>query len=123
MSTISFIKYYFSLGAAYVKYLFAFLLYKFEDFPNEVKVAALITSICILIMFYVQISLFWMSFMEKRKRKLRERIEKKWGKGMEYLVSQEASELLNEAQIADIFELDKEDPNKPLLKNNREKNM
>ena len=72
MSTISFIKYYFSLGAAYVKYLFAFLLYKFEDFPNEVKVAALMTSICILIMFFVQISLFWMSFMEKRKRKLRE---------------------------------------------------
>ena len=123
MSTISFIKYYFSLGAAYVKYLFAFLLYKFEDFPDEVKVAALMTSICVLIMFFVQISLFWMSFMEKRKRKLRERIEKKWGKGMEYLVSQEASELLTEEQIADIFELDKEDPSKPLLKNSREKNM
>lgn len=123
MSTVSFIKYYISLVGAYIKYLFSYLVYKFEDYPNEVKVAALITTITVVIMVYVFLSLIWMSFVEKRKRKMFERIEKKYGKGMEYLVSENASEIMTDVQIAELFELDKEDPNKPLLKNTREKRM
>ena len=67
--------------------------------------------------------LFVMSWKNKRTQRLRDRIEKKYGKGMEYIVSQEASELLSEEDIERAFGFDRSELDGPLLKNNREKHM
>ena len=123
MGTISFIKYYISLITAYCKFLFTFILYKFADYPNEIKFAALVSALCVMIILVVLLSIFWMSWLEKRKRRLRDHIEKKFGKGMEYIVSSEASEIMSDKEIQQVFELDDEDLNGSLLKNNREKQM
>ena len=108
MGTISFIKYYISLFMAYCKFLFTFVIYKFADYPNEIKFAALVSALCVMIIIVMQISIFWMSWLNKRKTKLRERIEKKFGKGMEYIVSSEASEIMSEKEIENAFELDED---------------
>ena len=108
---------------AYCKFLFTFVLYKFADYPNEIKFAALVSALCVMIIIVMQISIIWMSWLNKRKNRLRERIEKKFGKGMEYIVSSEASQLMSEKEIENAFDLDDVDFDGPLLKNNREKRM
>lgn len=108
---------------AYCKFLFTFVIYKFADYPNEIKFAVFVSALCIMIIIVMQISILWMSWLQKRKRRLRERIEKKFGKGMEYIVSSEASEIMSEKEIQKVFELDDEDLEGPLLKTNREKRM
>ena len=123
MGTISFIRYYISLFMAYCKFLFAFVLYKFADYPEEVKVAALLSALCVMIILVVTLSMLLLSWKHKRIQRLRDKIEKKYGKGMEYIVSQEASELLTESEIEHAFGFDRSELDGPLLKNNREKNM
>ena len=108
---------------AYCKFLFTFVLYKFADYPNEIKFAALVSALCVMIIIVMLISILWMSWLNKRKNRLRERIEKKFGKGMEYVVSSEASQLMSEKEIENAFDLDDVDFDGPLLKNNREKRM
>jgi len=123
VGTISFIRYYISLFMAYCKFLFAFVLYKFADYPEEVKVAALLSALCVMIILVVTLSMLLLSWKHKRIQRLRDKIEKKYGKGMEYIVSQEASELLTESEIEHAFGFDRSELDGPLLKNNREKNM
>ncbi|MBR5936422.1 MAG: HEAT repeat domain-containing protein [Bacteroidaceae bacterium] len=108
---------------AYCKFLFAFVIYKFADYPDEVKVAAMISALCVMIIVVMILVLFVMSWKNKRTQRLRDRIEKKYGKGMEYIVSQEASELLSEEDIERAFGFDRSELDGPLLKNNREKHM
>jgi len=108
---------------AYCKFLFAFVLYKFADYPEEVKVAALLSALCVMIILVVTLSMLLLSWKHKRIQRLRDKIEKKYGKGMEYIVSQEASELLTESEIEHAFGFDRSELDGPLLKNNREKNM
>lgn len=123
MGTISFIRYYISLFLAYCKFLFAYVLFKFADYPIEIKVAAVISATCVMIILVMSISLILMSIKQKKNSRLKERIEKKYAKGMEFIVSPEAAEILTEEQIEKAFGFDRRELNGPLLKNNREKNM
>ena len=123
MGTISFIRYYISLFLAYCKFLFAYVLFKFADYPIEIKVAAVISATCVMIILVMSLSLILMSIKQKKNSRLKERIEKKYAKGMEFIVSPEAAEILTEEQIEKAFGFDRKELNGPLLKNNREKNM
>ena len=107
MRTIFFIKYYYYLILAYCKYLFQFVIYKFADYPDEIQVAALVSVGCVFVIIIMTLRLFVHSRREKKRSRQRERIEQKYGKGMEYMVSAQASELMTEEEIADVFELDK----------------
>ena len=123
MGTISFIRYYISLFLAYCKFLFAYVLFKLADYPIEIKVAAVISATCVMIILVMSLSLILMSIKQKKNSRLKERIEKKYAKGMEFIVSPEAAEILTEEQIEKAFGFDRKELNGPLLKNNREKNM
>ena len=108
---------------AYCKFLYSYVIYKFADYPDEIKVAAMISATCVLVIIIMLLSLLWMSWREKKRNKQMERIEKKYGQGMKYIVSSEASELMSEKEIERAFGIDRDEMDGPLLKNNREKRM
>ena len=123
MRTIFFLKYYFYLFLAYCKFWYAYIINKFADYPDEIKVAALIAATCVVIIVILSLSMLWRSIKEKKKAKQLERIDKKYGEGMKYILSSEATELLSKKEIERIFGIDRNEFDGPLLKNNREKRM
>ena len=123
MRTIFFLKYYFYVFLAYCKYLYSYVIYKFADYPDEIKVAALISATCVLVIVILFLSMLWRSRVEKKKAKQLERIDRKYGEGMKYILSSEATELLSEKEIERIFGIDRDELDGPLLKNDREKRM
>ena len=123
MRTISFLKYYIYLALAYCKYLYSYIKYRFQDYPDEIKVAIIIIAVCAIMGIVILVELGVKMRRNKKKARLTEKIRKRFGKGMEYILSAQASELMTMAQITDVFELDRSSYGKQVLKNNREKKV
>ena len=66
-------------------------------------------------------ALIYLSRVNKNKRKLQRRMEEKYGKGMDYMLSAEAQKRMSTQEIAAVFGVDKEGVGKEILKNRREK--
>lgn len=121
MSTVSVVKYYFNLILAYSAYYFQYAIDMFADYPPEIKVAVTVTIFCVIMIIVMGIALLVLSRSQRRKRKMQARMEEKYGKAIDYMLSAEAQKLLSKYEIAGIFGIDKENVGKELLKNNREK--
>ncbi|MBR4644815.1 MAG: HEAT repeat domain-containing protein [Bacteroidaceae bacterium] len=66
-------------------------------------------------------ALLALSHSEKKKKKLVQRFEKKFGPGMDYMLSDEAEKRMSKSEIAVVFGIDPENVGKEILKNKREK--
>ena len=106
---------------AYVSYYFKYGLSLFADYPAEVKVAVSVTIFCIILIIIMFGHLVYMSFERKRRRKLDQRINARFGKGMDYMLSSEAQKRMSRYEIAEVFDLNKDVVGKEILKNRREK--
>ena len=118
---ISSIRYYILLVVAYFKYILQYVFDKFVDYPWETKVAFLILVVCSTLIIIIWASLLVASIREKRKHWLHHKMEQNYGKGMDYILSSEASELLSRAQIAHFFDLDVSVIGKSILNGKHEK--
>lgn len=121
MSTVSIIKYYFNLFLAYSTYFFQYAINIFADYPAEIKVAVIVTVLCIILILIMFFALLALSHSEKKKKKLVQRFEKKFGPGMDYMLSDEAEKRMSKSEIAVVFGIDPENVGKEILKNKREK--
>ena len=121
MRTVSIVKYYFNLILAYSTYYLQHAISMFADYPLEVKVAVTVTVFCVIMIIVMSFALLFLSRSRKRKRKMQARMEEKYGKAIDYMLSSEAQKLMSRYEIAEVFGIDKENVGKELLKNNREK--
>lgn len=121
MNTVSILKYYFNLIAAYVTYYFKYGISLFSDYPAEIKVAVSASAFSVLLIIIMIAALFYLSYQKKRRKKLNRRIEKRFGKGIDFMLSEDSRKRMSRYEIADVFEIDRENVGKELLKNNREK--
>lgn len=122
MVNISFFKYIYYLFLAYVKFLFTFVIAKFQDYPNEIRVAALVAVVCVMIMVVMWIAMFFKSIGNRRRARLREHLADRYGEGMRYVIS-EATHKMTADEILRVFDVDVKSLEKPLLKNEREKEL
>ena len=93
----------------------------FADYPGEVKVAVSVTIFCIILIIAMFGRLLYMSFERKRRRRLDQRIDARFGKGMDYMLSSEVQKRMSRYEIAEVFGLDRDVVGKEILKNKREK--
>jgi hypothetical protein len=121
VNTVSILKYYFNLIAAYVTYYFKYGISLFSDYPAEIKVAVSASAFSVLLIIIMIATLFYLSYQKKRRKKLNRRIEKRFGKGIDFMLSEDSRKRMSRYEIADVFEIDRENVGKELLKNNREK--
>ena len=121
MNSVSILKYYVNLIAAYVTYYFKYGISLFADYPAEIKVAVSVSVFSIILIIIMITTIFYLSYQKKRRRKLDRRIEKRFGKGIDFMLSEDSRKRMSRYEIADVFEIDRENVGKELLKNNREK--
>lgn len=93
----------------------------FADYPSEVKVAVSVTIFCIILIIAMFGRLLYMSFERKRRRRLDQRIDARFGKGIDYMLSSEVQKRMSRYEIAEVFGLDRDVVGKDILKNKREK--
>ena len=93
----------------------------FADYPSEVKVAVSVTIFCIILIIAMFGRLLYMSFERKSRRRLDQRIDARFGKGMDYMLSSEVQKRMSRYEIAEVFGLDRDVVGKDILKNKREK--
>ena len=123
MQTISYIRYYLLLIVAYFKYLLTMLFDRFEEYPYETKIAVVITVICTSLIIIIQLSLFFSGIKKRRKNRLRNSIVHRFGKGMAWILSEDAAYIAPSDEILEAFGVDRSLPVKEILKKDVEKNM
>lgn len=123
MSDVSLLKYYFNLIMAYCTYYFEYAINMFADYPAEVKVAVSVTVACVILMLIMSGALLVLSHKRKRFAKIQRRVLKRFGEGMDYMLSAEAKDKMSRQEIADVFGIPPEQIGKDILKNNREKEV
>jgi hypothetical protein len=121
VNSVSILKYYVNLIAAYVTYYFKYGISLFADYPAEIKVAVSVSVFSIILIIIMITTIFYLSYQKKRRRKLDRRIEKRFGSGIDFMLSEGSQKRMSRYEIADVFEIDRENVGKDLLKNNREK--
>ena len=121
MDSVSILKYYVNLIAAYITYYFKYGLSLFADYPPEVKVAitaSLFSGALIIVMF---VTLIVISLQRKKRKRLFNRIDSKYGKGMDFMLSDDSKKRMSRYEIAEVFGIDRDSVGKEILKNKREK--
>lgn len=93
----------------------------FADYPAEIKVAVTVTVFCLVMMGIMGFGLIYLSHKNKKQRKIQRRIEDKYGKGMDYMLSAEAQKRMSEQDIASVFGIEHDAIGKEILKNRNEK--
>ena len=68
MDTISILSYYFNMILAYGNYYLLYIIEIFRDYPLEVQIAAIATTIWAIIITLIFIELTRQTFRKKRKR-------------------------------------------------------
>ena len=122
MDTISWITYYLNLWLAYATYWLTFLYKAYCNYPIEVRIAVtLITfSSCSIV------ALIFITFDRMRRRakwtKTMKRLEKRFGKAVEYLLSAECKPNMTRMEVVELLGVDDKLSNKKdVLRDNREK--
>lgn len=122
MDTISWITYYANLWLAYATYWLTYLYKAYCDFPIEVRIAATIIMLCSFGI--VCLILTTLGRMRHRARwaKTTRRLEERFGKAVEYLLSAECKPNMTRQEVIDLLGVDEELRNKKdVLRDNREK--
>ena len=123
MDTISYIRYYLLLVVAYIKYLSSRAFTRFEDYPFETRTAVAITLFSTFVILMMQVTLFFAGIRRNKKERLRNSIIYRFGKGMAWILSEDASQLVTNDEILEAFGVDKSMAGKELLKTDVEKKM
>lgn len=123
MNTISWLKYYLLLIGAYFKFLFWSIFNKFESYPSETKVAFVILLFCTTLIIMITITITILTLKDRRRNKIRRSIEERYGDGMDYILSAEASEIMTNEEIAQAFGIHMTGLSHPLLNRKHEKDI
>lgn len=125
MDTISILSYYFNMILAYGNYYLLYIIEIFRDYPLEVQIAAIATTIWAIIITLIFTELTRQTFRKKRKRKTIEHIHEFFGNSVKHILwDEDVSDDLSRNDIIKIMGLDQSRfIGKKLLKNKLEKQV
>lgn len=105
-------------AAEYVTYLYE----NFLEFAPVIKIAAISLTFSLLLIVYTLFRIIWRGIRNRKWNKYRKNLEKKYGEGVKYILSEEADPKMTRRQIKEVLNIDENDRNDTkLLKNDKEK--
>lgn len=123
MYTINIIEYYLELFLTWIGQYVMFLWSKFMGFAPIIKIAAVSVTLSIGLILVTLIRIGYNSLRNRKWRNQYNKLDKKYGDGVRYVLSAEAPPNMSRQQVLDSLELDDEDKKDHgnILKNFREK--
>lgn len=123
MYTIGLIEYYFDLAMTWVGQYVMYLYNSFMEFALIIKIAAISLTFSLALILFTIIRMFYNGLRNRKWRKMYEKMDKKYGDGVRYVLSPEAGGALTRQEILDALDLDEDEKkdNGTILKNNKER--
>ena len=114
MDTITWISYYFNLWLAYATYWMTYLYKDYIEHPIEVRIAILFITFSGIGIITLSSITFARSRHRKRRNKITERLEKRFGKAVTYILSADCKPTLSRQEVIELLGVGEE------ISNNRE---
>lgn len=122
MYTTSWLTYCFNLLMAYGTYYVAYFINIFQGYPIEVRIAAFNTTASFIGIIIIRLLLLKKRNSRRLDRKTREKLKERFGKGLEYIISEEASPNMSRREVMHAMGIEKDiAEKKAILKTKREK--
>lgn len=106
MYTINLIEYYFDLAVTWVSQYVMWLYNEFMEFPIIIKIAAVSVTISALLIIFTLFRILWNGLRNRKWRKQYNKLDKKYGEGIRYILSPEAGGNMTRDEILDVLDLD-----------------
>lgn len=121
MDTISHLSYWYNLIETYLVIGFTWLIDNFREFAWVVRVAAISLTISVLLIAISSLRIFHNARQRRKWRKTEKKLNERFGEGIAYVLSPEASSTMTREQIMELLHLDPDthDP-KTIFKDYRE---
>lgn len=122
MNSISWIVYYVNLWLAYITYWLSLIYNKYCEYPIEVRIAIIFImfSLCGIAVLTL-LTLGRISYRSQKKKTMR-RLEKRFGKAVEYLLSDDCKPNMSRLEVIELLGVEKElDNKKNVFRDNKEK--
>lgn len=123
MYTIGIISYYTNLFFTWIGQYVMYLWNEFMGFSAIIKIAVVSVTFSVLLILFTFVRMAWNGWRNRKWYKQYEKLDKKYGEGIKYILSSEAKSNMSRQEIIEALELD-EDERKDkgtILKNFREK--
>ena len=122
MYTTSWITYLFNLFMAYATYYVTYFIDLFREYPIEVRIAAINTTASLLGIVAIRLLLLRKRNSRRLNKKIREKIKRRFGKGLDYIISEEANPNMSRREVMHAMGIEKDiAEKKAILKTKREK--
>lgn len=121
MDTINVIVYWFNLVIAWIGYYLTWVYDHFREYAPVVKVAAVSITVTALLILFCLIRIFYRSMIRRRWNKTLKKLEDRYGKGVNYILSADAKPNMSRDEVLEALDMSSSDADKRLLKNYREK--
>ena len=122
MYTTSWITYLFNLLMAYGTYYVTYFINMFQGYPIEVRIAAINTTASLLGIVAIRLLLLRKRNSRRLNKKIREKIKRRFGKGLDYIISEEANPNMSRREVMHAMGIEKDiAEKKAILKTKREK--
>lgn len=123
MYSINLIEYYLDLAVTWLSQYVTYLYNMFMGFSPIIKIAAISVTFSLLLIIFTVIKMFYNSYRNRKWRKIKEKLDERYGEGIRYTLSEEAGGNLTRQQIIDALDLDEDErrDNGTILKNNKER--
>lgn len=120
MYSINIVEYYLQLGITWVTQYVMYLYNAFLGFSIIIKIAVIILTLSCILIIYTLFQMLYNAIRNRRWRRVYNRLDKRYGDAIKYILSEEAGSELSRRAIVDILDLDGHE--KPgILHNFREK--
>ena len=122
MYTINIFQYYFELIWTWIAEYVTYLYETFLEFAPVIKIAAISLTFSLGLILFTLIRILINSWRNRKWKKYRKNLEKRYGEGVKYILSEEADPKMTRQQIKEALKLDNDERgNNKLLKNDKEK--
>lgn len=122
MNTINWISYYFNVGVTWLTYYVKYIFEQFREFSTVVQIAAIGLTFCVLLILWTLGRLGYQWLRGRRINKVYRRLEERYGKGINYILSPEAKSNMTRQEELDVLGLKESDVHgKNVLKDYRER--
>lgn len=122
MDNIGYFSYWYNLVMTYLLYGFTWLSDNFREFADVIKVAAISLTASLAVILFSMIRVAYNSWKERKYKKVVDRLDKRYGEGIKYILSSECPNNMSRDQVLEALDLhDSDIDRKKLLKDWRER--
>ena len=109
MDTINILTYYYHIVLTWITYYVTYIYEQFREFSTVVQIAAIGITLCILLILWTMFRLVWQWWHNRKLNKVYRRLDERYGKGIRYILSAEASPNMTRKEVLEALELKESD--------------